>query len=47
MTANPSRIGRLARFGLTTGDAESAAKFYEAAFGCRRIATDRLGGPEF
>jgi len=47
MTASPSRIGRLARFGLTTGDAESAAKFYEAAFGCRRIATDRLGGPEF
>jgi catechol 2,3-dioxygenase-like lactoylglutathione lyase family enzyme len=47
MTANPSRVARLIRFGLTTADAESAAKFYEAAFGCRRIATERLGGPEF
>ena len=47
MTADASRIGRLARFGLTTADAKSAAKFYEAAFGCRRIATERLGGPGF
>jgi len=47
MTANPSRVARLTRFGLTTADAESAAKFYEAAFGCRRIATERLGGPGF
>ena len=47
MTADASRIGRLARFGLTTADAKSAAKFYEAAFGCRPIATDRLGGPDF
>lgn len=47
MTDNPLRIGRLARFGLTTADAKSAANFYEAAFGCRRIATDRLCGPDF
>jgi len=47
MTNNPLRIGRLARFGLTTADANSAASFYEAAFGCRRIATDRLCGPDF
>ncbi len=47
MTANPSRIGRLARFGLTTADAKSATKFYEAAFGCRWIATNRLCGPDF
>ncbi|MHB8258347.1 MAG: VOC family protein [Acidiferrobacterales bacterium] len=47
MTDKPLRIRRLARFGLTTADAKSAAKFYEAAFGCRLVATDRLGGQNF
>ncbi|MGH6975817.1 MAG: VOC family protein [Stellaceae bacterium] len=47
MTANPPHIDRLARFRLTTADANSAAQFYEAAFGCRRIATDRLASPDF
>jgi len=46
MTADPPRICRLARFSLTTADAKSAAQFYEAAFGCRRIATDRFSGPD-
>lgn len=41
------RIDRLARFSLTTADAKRAARFYEAAFGCRRIAKDRLAGPDF
>jgi catechol 2,3-dioxygenase-like lactoylglutathione lyase family enzyme len=45
MTA--ARIGRLARFGLTTAAAKPAAQFYEAAFGCKRISTDRLVGPDF
>ena len=40
-------IDALARFRLTTADAESAAQFYETAFGCRRIAADRLVGPDF
>jgi catechol 2,3-dioxygenase-like lactoylglutathione lyase family enzyme len=47
VTANPSRIGGLARFGLTTADAKCAAQFYQAAFGCRQIATDRISGPDF
>lgn len=47
MTANLPRIDRLARFSLTTADAKSAATFYEAAFDCRRIAADRLSGPDF
>jgi catechol 2,3-dioxygenase-like lactoylglutathione lyase family enzyme len=47
MTAGTPRIDRLARFSLTTADAESAAQFYEAAFGCRRIGADRLAGPDF
>jgi catechol 2,3-dioxygenase-like lactoylglutathione lyase family enzyme len=47
MTADTPRIDRLARFSLTTADAKSAAQFYEAAFGCRRIATERLAGPDF
>ena len=41
------QIDRLARFSLTTADAKSTAQFYEAAFGCRRIVTDRLAGPDF
>jgi catechol 2,3-dioxygenase-like lactoylglutathione lyase family enzyme len=47
MTADTPRIDRLARFSLTTADAKSAAQFYQAAFGCRQIATDRLSGPDF
>jgi len=47
MTAHMPRIDRLACFSLTTADASAAAQFYEAAFGCRRIATDRLCGPDF
>ncbi|HEY5238355.1 MAG TPA: hypothetical protein VIJ62_08255, partial [Rhizomicrobium sp.] len=47
MTADAPQIDRLARFSLTTADAKSAAQFYEAAFGCRRIATDRLAGADF
>jgi catechol 2,3-dioxygenase-like lactoylglutathione lyase family enzyme len=47
MTADPSAIAGLARFGLTTADANRAAQFYQAAFGCRQIATDRLSGPDF
>ena len=47
MSADPPRIARLVRFSLTTADAKSAAQFYETAFGCRRIATDRLCGLEF
>ncbi|WP_337097657.1 VOC family protein [Mesorhizobium argentiipisi] len=41
------RVDRLIRFSLTTADVESAAQFYEAAFGCRRIAVDRLAGEAF
>jgi len=47
ITANPPHIEGLTRFRLTTADAKRAAQFYEAAFGCRRIATDRLAGREF
>jgi catechol 2,3-dioxygenase-like lactoylglutathione lyase family enzyme len=47
VTANRPRIGRLARFSLTTAHANSAAQFYQVAFGCRHIATDRLFGPDF
>lgn len=38
---------RIARFSLTTADAAKLAVFYEQAFGCRRIATDRLEGSAF
>jgi catechol 2,3-dioxygenase-like lactoylglutathione lyase family enzyme len=47
MNADQPRIGRLSRFSLTTADAKRSAQFYEAAFGCRKIATDRLSGPDF
>lgn len=40
-------IERIARFSLTSADAAGLAAFYEQAFGCRRIGTDRLEGPEF
>lgn len=47
MNADLPHVRRIIRFSLTTADAERAARFYEAAFGCRRIGTDRLSGPEF
>lgn len=47
VTTDFPHIQRIVRFSLTTADAERAAQFYEAAFGCRRIGTDRLGGPDF
>ncbi|MEO8847242.1 MAG: VOC family protein [Casimicrobiaceae bacterium] len=40
-------IDALVRFRLTTSNAKSAAQFYETAFGCRRIAADRLAGADF
>ncbi|MGH6984750.1 MAG: VOC family protein [Stellaceae bacterium] len=47
MTPGPPRINRLARFSLTTANIERTAAFYEAAFGCRPIGTDRLSGRDF
>lgn len=38
---------RLARFGLTTANANQLARFYESAFGCRLIGAEHLGGPDF
>jgi catechol 2,3-dioxygenase-like lactoylglutathione lyase family enzyme len=43
----PPLILRLSRFSLTTADAERLASFYESTFGCRRLSTERLSGPEF
>jgi catechol 2,3-dioxygenase-like lactoylglutathione lyase family enzyme len=43
----PPLIRRLARFSLTTGDLDTLASFYEKAFGCRRLSTERLSGPRF
>ena len=40
-------IFRLVCFSLTTADANGLATFYESAFGCRRLATERLSGPNF
>ncbi len=40
-------VFRLVRFSLTTADANRLAAFYESAFGCRRLATERLSGPDF
>jgi catechol 2,3-dioxygenase-like lactoylglutathione lyase family enzyme len=40
-------IARIARFSLTAADAHRLALFYERAFGCRRIAIETLGGPDF
>ena len=42
-----STIFRLACFSLTTANANALCAFYESAFGCRRIATERLSGPNF
>jgi catechol 2,3-dioxygenase-like lactoylglutathione lyase family enzyme len=40
-------VRRLARFGLTTADADRLATFYERMFGFRRIAADRVCGMHF
>jgi catechol 2,3-dioxygenase-like lactoylglutathione lyase family enzyme len=45
--ADGPQIQRIARFSLTTADAESAAQFYQSAFGCRRVSADRLAGTDF
>ncbi len=42
-----AKIRGLARFGLTTANAGRLAAFYESAFGCRRLATERLSGTNF
>lgn len=38
---------RLLRFGLTTGDAEALARFYEQALGFERAGAEARGGPGF
>lgn len=43
----PPLIRRLSRFSLTTADAARLSAFYESTFGCRRLSTERLSGPEF
>lgn len=40
-------VSRIARFDLTTGNAQRLAAFYEAAFDCRRLASRRLSGAAF
>lgn len=47
MSADTPQAKRLARFSLTTADVGRAARFYEAAFGCMRVETDRRAGPDF
>jgi catechol 2,3-dioxygenase-like lactoylglutathione lyase family enzyme len=41
------KIRCLSRFGLTTANAAQLASFYERAFGCRRLASERRSGFEF
>ena len=41
------RVHRLARLGLTTADAAALAAFFEAAFGFRRVASERCSGAAF
>jgi catechol 2,3-dioxygenase-like lactoylglutathione lyase family enzyme len=40
-------ICRLARFSLTTANVNGLAAFYESAFGCKRLVTERLSGSDF
>lgn len=40
-------LAALARFSLTSADAESLAAFYQAAFGCRRLQEERREGRRF
>ena len=44
---SPSTVQRLAGFGLTAGDARRLSEFYQAAFDCRLLNTDRLEGAAF
>ena len=46
MTPN-AEIRRLARFGLTTPDAERLLRFYERALGFHRLREDRRSGSDF
>lgn len=41
------KIRRLARFGLTTSNADRLTSFYVSAFGCRRLALEHRSGPQF
>lgn len=43
MTPRPQAVAALIRFSLTTQDAPALAKFFEAAFGCRRLGSERRG----
>jgi catechol 2,3-dioxygenase-like lactoylglutathione lyase family enzyme len=43
----PRAVERLSRFSLTTAHADELAAFYESAFACRRLRTERLSGTEF
>jgi catechol 2,3-dioxygenase-like lactoylglutathione lyase family enzyme len=48
VTSRPTlRIKRLARFGLTTSDAERLSLFYQQAIGFRQLAAGRQSGPDF
>jgi catechol 2,3-dioxygenase-like lactoylglutathione lyase family enzyme len=42
-----TRVGRLARFSLTTGGADRLGAFYEQALGFRKIAIERHSGARF
>jgi catechol 2,3-dioxygenase-like lactoylglutathione lyase family enzyme len=43
----PPTVQRLAGFGLTGRDARQLSEFYQAAFDCRLLNTDRLEGAAF
>jgi len=48
MAVTPApRFSRLARFSLTTADAQQLASFYVEAFGARHVSDTRLGGDKF
>jgi catechol 2,3-dioxygenase-like lactoylglutathione lyase family enzyme len=47
MTIPILRAGRIASFGLTTPDIARLGDFYMEAFGCRRLLSERLEGPDF
>ena len=42
-----TKVCRLARFGLTTGDASRLAAFYQRALGFRPIAAEYVAGAAF
>jgi catechol 2,3-dioxygenase-like lactoylglutathione lyase family enzyme len=43
----PPRVRRLARFGLTSPDAELLARFYMQAFDCSEVSRERRAGARF